>query len=46
VAAKDHHTALRNEVLARINAGYNVGYVGISLGIEKIAELLIKKLQG
>ena len=24
----------------------NVGYVGISLGIEKIAELLIKKLQG
>jgi hypothetical protein len=24
----------------------NVGYVGIALGIEKIAELLIKKLQG
>jgi hypothetical protein len=24
----------------------NVGYIGISLGIEKIAELLIKKLQG
>ncbi len=24
----------------------NIGYVGISLGIEKIAELLIKKLQG
>jgi hypothetical protein len=24
----------------------NVGYVGISLGVEKIAELLIKKLQG